>query len=95
MGASILVDTGWLVTGGRHDDEAVGERHVGVVDLDGDAAAGAGDPARRIEVPAQLCHQLQRLPHRRPGEVSLRNRRHLAAARHCRLVAGSVVSSRF
>jgi hypothetical protein len=61
----------WLITGGRHDDEAVGGRHVGFVDLDGDAPAGAGEPPRRVEVSAQLRHQLPRLPHRRPREVCL------------------------
>ena len=68
-----------LVTGGRHDDEAVGERHVGVVDLDGDAPAGAGDPPGHVEVPAQLRHQLPRLPHRGPRQVRLRPRGRFAA----------------
>jgi len=78
---------GWtgesLVTGGWHDDEAVGERHGGVVDLDGDAAAGARDPSLRVEVPAEVRHQLPRLPHRLRLQVRLRRRRphrRLAAA---------------
>ena len=66
---------GGSVTGGRHDDEAVGERHGGVVDLDGDAAAGAGDPPLRVEVAAELRHQLPRLPHRLAAQVRLRRRR--------------------
>ena len=66
---------GGSVTGRRHDDEAVGERHGGVVDLDGDAAAGAGDPPLRVEVAAELRHQLPRLPHRLAAQVRLRRRR--------------------
>jgi hypothetical protein len=104
QGREEAVPKGWergtqvgLVTGGRHDDEAVGERHGGVVDLDGDAPAGARDPAHAVEVAAQLRHQLPRLPHRIPRQVRLRRRPRrrpsAAPARHLRLPRGSLAAA--
>lgn len=52
-----------MVTRRGHDDELIGSRDSFIVDLDGDAAACAGDPAEVVEVATELGDQGLRFSH--------------------------------